>query len=293
MNKTPIDIIVPWVNPKDENWKKDFNFWKEKETGIKDACRYNDWGFIKYVFRSISQNCPWCRYVFFVVSNETQIPSWLNVDCPRLKIVYHKDYIPKEFLPTFNSNVIEMFYGNIKELSENFILINDDMIFTKKTDSSFYFENDKPVYKYGIRNLNNSYWDKTIKKSAKKIGELINKKCPIFDTYHLPVSYKKSMFNFIMHKLHKEIYKSFENSKFRHDNNFMHFIVYFALNMTKQCVYKNTSRGKYYSILRQNYFNLNCVACCVNESEKSTKNSCLKALACLNNLFKNKSEFEK
>ena len=40
-----------------------------------------------------------------------------------------KQFIPNNFLPTFNSCTIEMFIGNIKGLSEYFIYGNDDMFF--------------------------------------------------------------------------------------------------------------------------------------------------------------------
>ena len=35
---------------------------------------------------------------------------------PKLKLVSHKDYIPAEYLPTFNSNVIELWLHKIPEL---------------------------------------------------------------------------------------------------------------------------------------------------------------------------------
>ena len=155
-NDEPIDIVVPWVNPNDSVWRKEFEYWKKKETGNKDACRYRDWGFIKFVLRSIEENCPWCRYVFLVLSGPSQIPDWLNIENPKLKIIFHKDYIPEEFLPTFNSNVIELFYSNIKELSENFILINDDMFFCQKKNEDFFFKNNIPViFKKPQKTINN------------------------------------------------------------------------------------------------------------------------------------------
>ena len=42
MNTKPIDIIVTLVNPNDVNWKNEFAFWKEKESGNTDDGRFND-----------------------------------------------------------------------------------------------------------------------------------------------------------------------------------------------------------------------------------------------------------
>ncbi|WP_407192009.1 hypothetical protein [Citrobacter freundii] len=32
-----------------------------------------------------------------------QIPSWIDTKNKKLNIVFHKDFIPEEYLPTFNS----------------------------------------------------------------------------------------------------------------------------------------------------------------------------------------------
>ncbi|MBO7078188.1 MAG: hypothetical protein J6W64_00065 [Bacilli bacterium] len=36
------------------------------------------------------------------------MPKWLNRDHPKLRIVYHKDFIPNDLLPMFNGPAIEM-----------------------------------------------------------------------------------------------------------------------------------------------------------------------------------------
>lgn len=35
-NSEPIDIVVPWVNPNDNEWQNLFNYWKEKENSGPD-----------------------------------------------------------------------------------------------------------------------------------------------------------------------------------------------------------------------------------------------------------------
>ena len=122
-----IDIVIPWVNPNDNEWQKDYNYWKEKETGEKNPCRFRDLETFNYWFRAIEKNCPWYRYIFLILASPSQIPSWLNVNHPRLKIVYHKDFIPLKELPTFNSSVINCYVPFIKELSDKYILFNDEI----------------------------------------------------------------------------------------------------------------------------------------------------------------------
>ena len=296
MNNNPIDIVIPWVNPKDENWKKDFEFWKEKETGNKDACRFRDWGFIKYTLRSIEKNCPWCRYVFLVLASPSQIPDWLNVDNPKLKIVYHKDYIPEEFLPTFNSNVIEMFFHKIPELSENFISCNDDMFFMVKKDETFYFRNDKPVYKTrysGIINPRNN-WEHILFNNVSFVNKFLSNNLKgFFHPGHVPVNYNKSIQEFVFSK-NKDICKNaFGTKKFRTNTDISHWIFYDIQYRTKMCVVDEHERGYNYAIISGVQKISDYPMICINEGELSTEQQIKKYLEQLNNKFKSKCGFEK
>lgn len=291
MNKNPIDIVIPWVHPNDEIWKKDFNYWKQKETGNKDACRYKDWGFIKYVLRSIDKNCPWCRYVFLVLSGPSQIPSWLNTNNPKLKIVYHKDYIPADFLPTFNSNVIELFYSNIEELSENFILCNDDMFFTQKKNEDFFFVNDVPVACKKIAGFSNTQWMKTLRNSMNKACDFLkmSRQEYRFDTCHVPVCYAKSFQQYLRTKINFDFMKK---SKFRKSDNLTHFLFYYIQILSKRYV-ENNNRGSMYLIANKcSKANMKQPMLCINEGERSSKNAIMFQLDELKKAFPNKSGFE-
>ena len=101
-----IDIVVTWVDDTDPQWikKKAEHTGTESKEGNTEV-RYRDWDTLRYWFRGVEKFAPWVRYVFFVTDN--QKPQWLNTDHPKLKWVKHTDYMPAEYLPTFNSNVIE------------------------------------------------------------------------------------------------------------------------------------------------------------------------------------------
>ena len=122
-----IDFILPYVDCNDKNWQKTYIDTRRKmdlSTEI-NPLRYRSWDNLQYIFRGIDLFMPYIRKVFLIVSNIEQIPSWLNTE--KVNIVLHKDFIPEEFLPTFNSCTIEMFLPNINDLSENFIYSNDDI----------------------------------------------------------------------------------------------------------------------------------------------------------------------
>ena len=289
-NSEPIDIIVPWVNPNDPVWRKDFEYWKEKETGNKDACRYRDCGFIKYVFRSIEENCPWCRYVFLVLSGPSQIPDWLNVNHPKLKIVYHKDYIPEEFLPTFNSNVIELFYSRIEELSENFILCNDDTFFCQKKSEDFFFKHNLPIMVNAYQHCDNSFWGKTLTNSRNAATKII-KTSHLFSNLHLPTCYKKSLQKFVGMKINFDIMRK---SKFRTINDITHFTYLTVQGMGKYKIFNSEHRGQFYCITATpRNLNFNQPMICVNEGELSTDKSIKNYYVQIEKHFSKKSGFEK
>lgn len=62
----------------------------------------------------------------------------------KLKIVKHEDFIPQEYLPTFNSCVIELNLWRIRDLSEYFVLFNDDVFLNDYVEKEYFFEKGKP-----------------------------------------------------------------------------------------------------------------------------------------------------
>ena len=142
-----IDIVIPWVDDNDPEWRAERDKWKNKisnqgglDEGANNNLRYESWDNLQYWFRSVEQNMPWFNKIFFVTWGH--IPDFLNTSHPKLRIVKHKDYIPAGYLPTFNSNTIEMNYHRIEDLSENFIIFNDDMFILQPTKESYYFKNN-------------------------------------------------------------------------------------------------------------------------------------------------------
>jgi len=142
MSNQPIDFVVPFVDDTDSEWQ---NLFKKYNYFIPSRQRYHDNGTLLYQLRGIENFMPWIRYIFLIVQSESQIPNWIRKDHPRLKIVLHKDYIPEQYLPTFKSSNIENNVHHIKDLSENFILANDDMIPIKPISENRYFKGDRPV----------------------------------------------------------------------------------------------------------------------------------------------------
>lgn len=141
--KYPIDFVVLWVDSSDKNWLSKKKQYKPEIDIENEACRYRDWGIFKYWFRAVEQYAPWVNHIYLVTDN--QKPEWINLDNPKLTIVDHKEIIDNKYLPTFNSQAIEMNLHKIPGLSEHFVYFNDDMYLGKPVKPTDFFKNGKPV----------------------------------------------------------------------------------------------------------------------------------------------------
>ena len=139
-----IDFVITWVDDSDPKWRREFEFYSAKETKYinTDACRYRDWGTLRYWFRGVEKFAPWVNKINFVTYGH--LPKWLNTDNPKLVIVKHEDFIPTEFLPTFSSDAIEFFFHKIKGLSDRFVYFNDDMFIINSVPSDRFFKKGLP-----------------------------------------------------------------------------------------------------------------------------------------------------
>lgn len=255
MSNGPIDIVVPWVNPDDEEWKRSFTKWKERETGVRPDCRYRDFGLFQYCVRGALENCPWARNVVVVLASPSQRPEWLiemENDEPRLRIVYHSDYIPEQFLPTFNSNVIEMFYMMIPGLADNFIAINDDMYITTPTEDTDFFVDDVPVddcqYLPHERWSGYGYFDMTMRNNHLIAHEYTGKYRYIRDL-HVAISHRKPVWLDVWGKYGSKFIRGMKRSRFRQDTNFTHWLFRWVNILSGKFVNRSLNAYESYYVL--------------------------------------------
>ena len=142
-NNNKIDFVVMWVDGNDPEWQKEKNKYDVKKNADGSLYRYRDWDLLQYWFRGVEKFAPWVNRIHFVTWGH--VPSWLNLDNPKLNIVKHSDFIPEKYLPTFSANSIENNLHRIKDLSENFVFFNDDFYLIKDTKKTDFFRNNIPM----------------------------------------------------------------------------------------------------------------------------------------------------
>jgi hypothetical protein len=159
---TAIDAVITWVNPDDYHWN---NLRKEYSSGIHQTnvdygdSRYRDFGTIRFVLRSLENYAKWFNRVYIVSTGDP--PEWLNIENHNIRYVTHDEFIPKKYLPTFNSHCIEWNLHRIPGLSERFVYFNDDTILSGNVDESFFFRGNlpcrefvfKPIISYSISDI--------------------------------------------------------------------------------------------------------------------------------------------
>lgn len=148
--KNQIDIVITWVDGNDLDWLKEKNKYvsknDENNSSTGGSARYEDTNLLQYLFRGIEAYASWVNKIYFVTWGH--LPKWLNTNNPKLKIVNHKDFIPKDYLPTFNSATINLNLHRIPGLSEQFIYFNDDMFILDKITPNMFFKNHLPCDMY-------------------------------------------------------------------------------------------------------------------------------------------------
>lgn len=271
----PIDVVITWVNGNDPEWiekKRAFtplNFGNSENDSVS---RYDQIDEIKYSLRSIERNLKFVRNIFLVTDD--QHPWWLNLENKKVQIISHKDFIDEQYLPTFNSHVIESYLHKIPNLSENFIYMNDDCFIWKQLDASDFFSPGgisfsrfEPIKNvYGIRpDPTSPGWKNAAINSNNLLNEINLAKGVSFHL-HTPFALKKSILFDLEEKFKKE-YSAFRVNKTRELNDIstVSFLYHhYAIQNGKAMIYNEPQ-------------SLN-----VNSSNKNS----------LNNLFSNSSPYD-
>jgi len=251
-----IDFVIPWVDGNDKDWQKEKAKYEGTNSGDNRDIRYRDYENLHFWFRGVEKYAPWVNKIHLITWGH--LPAWLNVKHPKLNIVRHKDYIPKEYLPTFNSHVIEIHLHRIEGLSEQFVYFNDDIFITRPLVREDFFENGYPkdiaaldvsiradeIHGSAVANCTyaiNRYFDKnkTIKENFSKwfnpsYGKYLIKTLMLsswknftgFQTTHLATSYLKSTFEKVWEREETNL-KATSQHKFRDKRDLMQFIFKF------------------------------------------------------------------
>ncbi len=198
-----IDIVVTWVDMDDPKWQEEFAQYATKrrqEANSVSKARFRDYGFLRYWFRGIEKFAPWVRTIHFVTSG--QKPAWLDETNSKLHLVSHHDFIPQEFLPTYNSVVIERYMHRIPGLSEHFVYFNDDFYIIRPIRPERFFQGGLPCDIATMQyNPSWSQWYRRIKNNVRLINRHFDKKQVMqrhYDKWFHPSYGSRRLWNYLL-----------------------------------------------------------------------------------------------
>lgn len=173
-----IDFVITWVDMNDPKWQTKFSKYSKNKNNTKNGiskARFRDNGLLRYWFRGVDKFAPWVRKIHFITDG--QKPEWLDENNPKINLVCHEDFIPLQYLPTYNSVVIERYMHKIPGLTEHFVYFNDDFYIIDNVGKERFFQNGLPcdiaVFDY---NPSWSQWYRRIKNNIRIINHHFKKK---------------------------------------------------------------------------------------------------------------------
>ena len=309
-----IDLVYLWVDGNDPKWQAKRNAFLERKVENSLSSfngRYVNNDELKYSLRSVERYAPWIRKIFIVTDDQT--PEWLDIENPKIKIIDHKEILPAESLPCFNSNVLEHFLCKISNLSEYFILSNDDTFFNKIVSPTTFFGKDGyPIIRLTRKPFRRFRWflreqifknpHKLYSKALFNAAELVKQKFGFFYNglpHHNIDSYLKSD----CIRVGEQIFKNeIDHTKMNHirNANDIQRIVYSYVALAEKrghLRYVSNDESLHIHIQKDRHFEklkkFDPTFFCMNDTEYADDNDRMKLKVWLSTRFPEKSDFEK
>ena len=308
-----IDLVYLWVDGNNPEWlaKRAAFLDGKTDNSLTNSRSYLNNDELKYSLRSVERYAPWIRNIFILTDN--QKPKWLDISNPKIKIIDQNDILPNKSLPCFNSNVLEHFLYKIPNLSEHFLLSNDDMFLNRTVLPNTFFAADGfPIIRLNRKPFRRFRWflrEQILKKPHKlyskalfNAAELVKNKFGVFYNglpHHNIDSYLKSDCLRVSEQIFKDEIDLMKMNHVRSSNDIQRVIYsYVALAekrghlqhvSSKDSLHVHIQKERHYERLEK----INPTFFCLNDTEYADDNDRIKLKEWLNNRFAKKSQFEK
>lgn len=139
----PVDVVYTWVDGGDPAWNDARERRLAELTGTaltreaSGRARFMSRDELRYSMRSLHLFAPWVRHIHLVTAG--QVPDWLDTSHPRISVVDHRDILPADALPTFNSHAIETGLHHVPDLTEHWVYFNDDVFLGRPVRPEIFF----------------------------------------------------------------------------------------------------------------------------------------------------------
>lgn len=321
----PIDLVYMWVDGNDAEWQAKRAHYsgecldRSRGADAISVARWRNNDELRYSLRSVEMYAPWVNHIYIITDN--QRPEWL-ANHPKVSVVDHREILPPEALPTFNSEAIESCLYKIKGLCEHFIVANDDTLFAQKVEPTDFFLSDgRPIVRLSRFNrkkaLRRGLYHRTVRRMQDLVQEHMGVLVPLAPHHNFD-ALRKSDYAHCVENICAEQWRYTTLQRFRDDKDMQRcFVSYY---MVVSCGAEMRKVGRYNRIRgivgRIRAFITNSFACdsrvisanlpdyekvmrkynplmiCANDNELSTDADCARLRAFLQHRYPRKSKFE-
>lgn len=306
-----VDVVFTWVDNKDTQWQlrrhKYNHIAKQDVLYNNDDARFTNHNELYYSLHSVQTFLPWVNHIYIVT--DQQQPEWFSqADHPNVSIIDHSQIIEAQYLPTFNSHVIEAHLHKIPRLNEHFIYFNDDVFVARPLPKEHFFHSNGIASLFlSDKNLQNMKDKGTITPTLSASLNCIQLLRQLYNTcqidsplVHTYIPLRKSSFQTAWQYYQEEI-KTFLPNKFRtnQDLNLATFLVPWIMYLEGKsvpnndiCYYFNIRSNKaptqYSKLLQKNANNQQPHSFCTNDfnSKQQIDSYQAKLTEMLKNYFK-------
>lgn len=233
-DQSSIDVVITWVDGGDPDHIK-LREQYSHESAAPTTAEVNAprrWSYaneLDICLRSIDLNAPWIRKIFIVTNG--QVPQALDALPQSLQnkiaIIDHKVIFAgyENWLPTFNSMAIVAMLWRIPDLSERFILFNDDVFLGSPCSPALFFNNDETTLFGRWMSLSEPKLTK-FKKSIYRITKLNAAQAMgynpqrFFSTAHVAIPMRVSVMKAIFSE-HPNLLERNGSARFRHSDQYL------------------------------------------------------------------------
>ncbi len=309
-----IDLVYFWVYGNDPKWRAKHDAFCGKTSGTVETNGINRFANndeLKYSLRSVAMYAPWIRKIFIITDD--QVPVWLDTSNPNVKIIDHKDILPAESLPCFNSCLIGHYAYRTPGLAEHFLLGNDDTYINREVAPGDFFTSDGlPIVRLRrmyFRKLRWSFRENVRKKTLsnyrrtlQRASQLVSDKFGHYYTgipHHNINALLKSVCRDVAENIMRDEFVANNKNHIRNDDDVQNVVFsYVALAekrgklryvTDKESMIVKIHKDKHYERLDK----YRPMLFCMNESEYANDRGRAMAKAYLEKRFPDKSEFEK
>ena len=223
----PVDAVYTWVDGNDPAWQDARAARLAAVTGTalkresSGHARFASRDELRYSLRSLHLFAPWVRKIHLVTAG--QVPDWF-IDHPKIQVVDHREILPPDALPTFNSHAIESRLHKVPELAEHFLYLNDDFLLGRPLPPHIFFTPSGQTmvflsdHNLGVDDLADvPPW----LSAARNNRALLRKTFGVINTHslsHAPYAHRKSVLEEIEKRFPEELALT-ARSPFRSDDN--------------------------------------------------------------------------